>query len=172
LRAFRAARHRGGVAACTSNLGRCAARAGRFDEAHALLEEALRDAEAFGAQEIALDARARLAECLVFEGRHREAFASASTALELAGSGDATRSLRASLERIRGLAEAQDRAPDRAQSHFVESVRLARAAGSTLEEALTVQAADWVGCDPPSDVDADAVLETFGVVASPRVPLP
>jgi class 3 adenylate cyclase/tetratricopeptide (TPR) repeat protein len=172
LRTFRAARHRGAVAACTSNIGRCAARAGRYGEAHALLEEALRDAQAFGAQEIALGARARIAECLVFEGRHREAFRTASDVLESAGDNDATRALRASLERLRGLAEAQHRAPDRARTHFLDSVLLARDAGAELEEALTVQAAQAVGCELPSDCNAHAVLEMFGIVATPRVPLP
>jgi class 3 adenylate cyclase/tetratricopeptide (TPR) repeat protein len=172
LRDFRAAKHRAVVAACMSNIGRCAARAGRFDEAHELLEEALRDAEAFGARELALDARARIAECLVFEGRHREAFATATAALEEAGESEANRALCALLERLRGLAEAQDRAPERARAHFAESVRLARKANADLEEALTVAAASAVGLEAPSDRDAVAVLERFGVVASPRIPLP
>jgi tetratricopeptide (TPR) repeat protein len=172
LRTFRAARHRGAAAACTSNLGRCAARAGRYDEAHALLAEALRDAQAFGAQEIALGARARIAECLIFEGRHREAYDAASSALVSAGDDDATRALRAWLERVLGFAEAQDRAPDRARIHFLESIELAHAANAELEEALTVLAARAVGCEIPTDCDAEAVLETFGVVSIPRVPLP
>jgi class 3 adenylate cyclase/tetratricopeptide (TPR) repeat protein len=172
LRTFRAARHRGATAICTSSIGRCASRAGSFEEAHELLAEALRDAEAFGAGEIVLDAHARIAECLVFEGRHREAFAAATETLRLAGEGDETRALRALLERLRGLAEAQDRAPERSRPHFEESVRLAREAGAELEEALTCLAAATVGCEIASGCDPDAVLEKLGVVSTARVPLP
>ncbi len=172
LHTFRAARHRAAIALCTSNIGRLQARSGLFADAHLHLTEALRDAEEFGANEIALEARARIAECLVFEARHREAFAAATATVESAGLGDETRLLRASLERLLGVAEAQDRAPDRALPHFEEGLRLARAADGMLEQALLAKAASSVGCVLANAVDADAVLHAFGVVALPRVPLP
>lgn len=172
LRAFRAARHRGAAAVCMSNLGRCAARSGRFDEAHELLEEALRDAESFGATETALNTRARLAECLVLAGRHREGFAHASDTLRRAGGGNDTRALRAMLDRLLGVAEAQDRAPDQARPHFAESLALARAAGAEFEEALTLHALAETGVDVTGEHDAEALLERLGVISLPHVPLP
>ena len=172
LRTVRAARHRTATALCTSNIGRCASRAGRFDEAHALLKEAQSEADSFGALEIALDARVRIAECLVFEGRHREAFEAASDALRLAGTGEETRALRASLERLCGLAEAQDRSVERARPHFEESYRLAHEARAEFEEALTMRAATSVGCELAGECDAEAVFRKLGVVSTPRVPLP
>jgi class 3 adenylate cyclase/tetratricopeptide (TPR) repeat protein len=171
LRSFRAAQFRVAVALCTSDLGREAAREGRFDDAHQLLEQALADSEEYGANEFALDARARLAECLVFEGRHREAFAGATDVLERAGEGDATRPLRAMAERLLGLAEAQDRAKDRALPHLRRSVELARAAGADFELAMTLRALAELG-HTEGEAEAHEILERLGVVRLPRVPLP
>ena len=52
---------------------RAAARAGRFDEAHALFDEALAVFEELSAERFYVEANARRAECLVFEGRYQEA---------------------------------------------------------------------------------------------------
>ena len=171
LRAFRAAQHRSLVAILRSNLGRCAARAGELAEARELLAEAVAESGEYGESEFALEARARIVECLVFEGRHREAFAMASDVLEEAGDADATRPLRAMVERLRGLAEAQDRAKDRALPHLEASVELARAAGADFELALTLRALADLGFTDGED-EAKQILERLGVVRLPRVPLP
>ena len=171
LRAFRAAQHRSLVAICRSNLGRCAARAGELTAARELLEEAVAEAGEFGESEFALDARARIVECLVFEGRHREAFAMAGDVLAQAGDADSTRPLRAMAERLLGLAEAQDRAKDRALPHLERSVELARAAGADFELAMTLRALADLGFTD-GEAEATEILERLGVVRLPRVPLP
>jgi tetratricopeptide (TPR) repeat protein len=171
LRAFRAAQHRLAVSWCTSNLGRVAARSGRFEDAHRLLDQALADAEEYGAGEYALEASVRIAECLVFEGRHREAFAAAMDVLERAGEGDAMGATRAMAERLLGLAEAQDRTKERALPHLERSVELARAAGADFELALTLRALADLGVTE-SEPEATEILERLGVVRLPLVPLP
>ena len=67
-----------GVALGTSNLGRVAARAGRSEEAHALYADAAAQFEAIEARRYVTETRARIAECLVLEGRHAEAIAMAT----------------------------------------------------------------------------------------------
>ena len=62
-----------GEALGTSNLGRVAARAGRFEEAHGLYEDAERQFAEIGSKRYVTETRARVAEVLVFEGRHGEA---------------------------------------------------------------------------------------------------
>jgi class 3 adenylate cyclase/tetratricopeptide (TPR) repeat protein len=169
-RVFRAAQYAVGIAICSSNLGRAAARAGRFDEAHRLLEEALRSFEEIGAVEQALETRARLPECLVFEGRHREALAAANETLGRLP--DGLLPLRALLERLRGYAEAQDRAPERGRPYLEEALRLAREAGADFEAALTLLALADTGLEPEARVEARGILSRLGVIATPRIPLP
>ena len=62
-----------GEALGTSNLGRVAARARAFDEAHGLYEDAERLFGEIGSKRYATETRARVAEVFVFEGRHRGA---------------------------------------------------------------------------------------------------
>ncbi len=64
-----------GIALATSNLGRVAARARRFDEALELLAEALAAFEALGSEALARETEARRAECFVLAGRYQEALA-------------------------------------------------------------------------------------------------
>jgi class 3 adenylate cyclase/tetratricopeptide (TPR) repeat protein len=169
-RVFRAAGYPIGIAICTSNRGRLAARAGRFDEAHELLEEAARSLEEIGAAEQALETRARIAECLVFEGRHREAFAAATDTEERAPEG--LLPLRALLARLRGCAELQDRAPERGGLHLKASLDLARRAHAEFEVALTLLALADSGLEEGTHVEARAILGRLGVVATPRIPMP
>jgi hypothetical protein len=76
------------------------------------------------------------------------------------------------LDRLLGVAEAQDRAPDQARPHFAESLALARAAGAEFEEALTLHALAETGVDVTGEHDAEALLERLGVISLPHVPLP
>ena len=73
LRVSRASGWAFGAGAALSNLGRADARAGRFEEAHALFDDALAVFEELSAERFKVEAKARRAECLVFEGRHQEA---------------------------------------------------------------------------------------------------
>jgi hypothetical protein len=70
-----------GVALATSNLGRAAARAGRHDEALALLEEAVERFERIGAEGYVDETHARVAECLVLAGRPSDAVSVAEETL-------------------------------------------------------------------------------------------
>ena len=74
-RVCKAAGYALGEGAAADNLARLDARAGRFDEAHALFADARGVFERIGAAVFALEAQAREAECFVFEGRHGEAIA-------------------------------------------------------------------------------------------------
>ena len=170
LRASRAAGYAIGAALATSNLARVAARARRFDEARSLYAEAI---DAFGAIEAhyyVADARARLAECHVLEGRYGEAIDLAAATLADESAGDAVRIL---AERALGYALHQARRPDEARPHLEASLRLARTATSEYDVALTLRALAETGHgDATAGADADAILERLGVATLPRVPLP
>jgi predicted ATPase len=166
LRVWRAAEYGAGVALATSNLGRAAARAGRFDEAHALLDDALDRFQALGAEQFVVEAEVRLAECLVFEGRHKDA----AKAVERLLAADASTYI-ATLERLAGYAVIQSRAPfARAKPHFEASLDAAAGAEAPYEAALTLLAVAQTGGE--ASAEADEILSRLGVVATPTVPLP
>ena len=165
-RVWRAADYGLGVAIATFNLGRVAARSGRFDEAHTLLDEALEQFRALGAEQYVVEAEVRLAECLVFEGRHKEA----AKAVEMLLSANVSTYV-ATLERLAGYAVIQGRAPfAKAKPHFDASLEAARAAEAPYEAALTLLAVAQTG-GGASD-EADEILARLGVVSTPKVPLP
>jgi class 3 adenylate cyclase/tetratricopeptide (TPR) repeat protein len=166
LRVWRAAGYRVGIALATSNLARLAARGGSFDEAHRLFDDALAQFEELGADAFVGETRARVAECLVLEGRHKEATSLVGSLLE---NGAATQ--RAVLERLAGYAVVQSRAPfAKAKPHFDASAEAARAADAPYELALTLRAIAETGGD--DGAEAAAILERLGVVSTPSVPLP
>jgi class 3 adenylate cyclase/tetratricopeptide (TPR) repeat protein len=166
LRVWRAAKYGVGVALATSNLGRAAARAGRFDEARALLDDAVEQFRALGAEQLIVEAEVRLAECLVFEGRHKDA----SKAVERLRSTNAS-TYTATLERLAGYAVIQSRAPfARAKPHFDASLEAAQAAKAPYEAALTLLAVAQTGGQASGE--AEEILARLGVVSTPRVPLP
>jgi class 3 adenylate cyclase/tetratricopeptide (TPR) repeat protein len=166
-RAWRAARYPVGIALATSNLGRVAARAGSFAEGHELLDEALGLFEEIGAEAFVVETRSRKAECLVLEGRYQEALELLRPLLADGAGGQ-----RATIERLAGYALVQSRAPfDEAKPHFEASAAAADAAHAQYELALTRRAlAETSGAG--TDEEADAVLESLGVVRTAPVPLP
>ena len=105
-RVWRAARYPVGIALATSNLGRVAARATRFDEALELLAEALVLFESLGSEALVHETEARRAECLVLAGRFQEALDVAPTVLEAA---EENPLLYPFLERLHGYALVQAR---------------------------------------------------------------
>jgi class 3 adenylate cyclase/tetratricopeptide (TPR) repeat protein len=165
LRVWRAAEYRIGVALATSNLGRVMARSGQFEEAHRLLDDALAQFEELGAEAYVDETRARLAECLVFEGHHQQALAALAPLCE-PGSGQI-----AIAERLSGYAVVQSRAGfEAAKPHFERSLEAAEAAGAEYEVGLTLHAiAETSGVD---DGRAAEILGSLGVVSTPSVPLP
>jgi tetratricopeptide (TPR) repeat protein len=166
LRVWRAAGYRVGIALATSNLGRLAARCGSFEEAHSLFDAALAQFEELGADALLAETRARVAECLVLEGRHKEATALVASLLDN-GAG----SQLAVLERLAGYAIVQSRAPfARAKAHFDASAEAARAADAPYELALTLRAVAETGGEDSGE--SAAIFERLGVVSTPAVPLP
>ena len=165
LRVWRAADYRIGVALATSNLGRVMARNGQLEDAHRLLEDALAQFEELGAEDYIRETQARLAECLVLEGRHQEASAALSPLLE-----EESPQL-AVAERLAGYAVVQSRAGfEAAKPHFERSLKAARAANAEYELALTLRAiAETSGGD---DGQGSELLARLGIVSTPSIPLP
>ncbi len=173
LRVSRASTWAFGEGAALSNLGRAAARAGRFDEAHTFFDQALTVFDALSTERFQVEVKARRAECLVFEGRYREAL---DVAIECrtAATKSPVGGLEALVERSIGYALQQARRPEEARPHFEESLRIARELKAEYEVALTLRA--MAATRYPSDEDlgaqSDAILGRLGVVLVPSVPLP
>jgi class 3 adenylate cyclase len=174
LRVCRAAGYALGEAFVTANLGRAAARGGRFGEAHAFLDEAVEKLREIGSDSLALEADARRAECFVFEGRHRDAARLAEQSLARAAELGRLDTMGPMLERALGYALHQGRQGTKARPHLEESLRLAREAQAEYEVALTLRALAETGAPQAEEqaAEAAAIFERLGVIATPRVPLP
>ena len=173
----RAARFPIGVAFGTSNLGRAAARAGRFDEAAELLDEALAEFTEIGAESFVLETQARIAELRVLRGDPAAALTVVDEADDLALRLGGMTAVRAILHRVWGYALAQQGDPDLARAALEASLRLARESRAAYEEALTLEAlarlAASLGDDGSTAAAAAQVLfDRLGVVRTPAVPLP
>ena len=173
VRVSRASRFPIGAALGTSNLGRLAARDGRFAEAHELLDDAAAAFSAIDDSRYVNETNARRAECLVLEGRYSEALEVASALLEAARE-TPFGGLEALVERTIGLALHQARKPDEGTQHLLESLRIARDNRASYEEALTLRAlADTKAPDADADrAQSNEILARLGVVSVPKVPLP
>jgi class 3 adenylate cyclase/tetratricopeptide (TPR) repeat protein len=174
VRVSRASRFPIGAALGTSNLGRLAARDGRFPEAHALLDEAAAAFAEIDGGRYVNETQARRAECLVLEARYSEALEVATSLLE-ASRETPFGGLEALVERTIGLALHQARRPDEGTPHLLESLRIARDLRAVYEEALTLRALADTRAPPDADTyrsESDAILERLGVVSVPKVPLP
>ena len=90
-----------------SELGRLAARAGRFEEATESLAQALAEFQHIGEKQTVVETRARIAENLAFQGAAEAALAEARSALETTEARDGTHQASAMLHRIRGYALAR-----------------------------------------------------------------
>jgi class 3 adenylate cyclase/tetratricopeptide (TPR) repeat protein len=173
LRVSRASGWAFGAGAAMSNLGRANARAGLFEEAHAFFDDALAVFEELSAERFKVEAKARRAECLVYEGRHQEALTAATECRE-AATKSPVGGVEALIERSIGFAFHQARRSDEARPHFEESLAIARKLKVEYEVALTLRA--MAATKYPSDDDlaaqSDEILERLGVVSLPAVPLP
>jgi tetratricopeptide (TPR) repeat protein len=173
LRVSRASGWAFGVGAAQSNLGRAAARAGRFEEAHPLFDDALAVFEELSAERFQVEAKARRAECLVFEGRYQEALEVATGSREAAAKSPVG-GVESLIERSIGYALHQARRPEEARPHFEESLRIARELKVQYEVALTLRAMAATHHPTTEDLAAqsDEILEGLGVVSLAPVPLP
>ncbi len=173
LRVSRASGWAFGAGAAMSNLGRANGRAGRFEDAHALFDDALAVFAELSAERFKVEAKARRAECLVYEGRHQEALA-AATECRAAATKSPVGGVEALIERSIGYAHHQARRPDEARPHFEESLRIARELKVQYEVALTLRAMAATGYLRAEELalESDEILELLGVVSLPAVPLP
>jgi class 3 adenylate cyclase/tetratricopeptide (TPR) repeat protein len=173
MRVWRASNYALAIAITSSNLGRIVARAGRTEEARALLEEARTAFAELGNPAWVAEATARIAEAYALAGEYREARAEAEAALAQAHAADAPPVLEAMTERLLGYALVQARQPDEAVEHFERSLALAREVGANLEVALTLRAMSDAGLAGPEAASESAdILRRLSVVSLPRVPLP
>jgi class 3 adenylate cyclase/tetratricopeptide (TPR) repeat protein len=178
LRVWRAAGFRAGVADATIHLGRVASRAGRFDEAVALFEEARAEYVDVGAGSLVLETDARMAECLLFQGKPSEVLRIVSDALARAEAMGGMGAQVAMLHRLRGYAFAQRGEYERASDALDRSLEIARARDAEFELALTLRAK----CDiaavtgdpsaPACEEESEAIFSRLDVVRVPAVPLP
>ena len=173
LRACRAAGWPFGAGAALSNLGRAAARRGDFEEAHSRYDDALAIFEELSAERFKVEAKARLAECLVLEGHHEQALATVAECRDMARK-TPVGGLEALIERNLGYALCQARRHDEATPHFEDSLQLAREQHAEFEVALTLRAMASVDSDEAAALreESDAILARLGVVSVPKVPLP
>jgi tetratricopeptide (TPR) repeat protein len=171
LRVFQAAGFKSRVAVSKRYLGRIAAASGRFDEAHALLEEARAIFLEVGAQNEVNETEGRLAECLLLHGKGRAALELLDTALP--------RAQRSGFERLPmlkrlyacGLAQIGDL--EGAQKAFEEALEDARARAMAFECALALDGLSRLDGAPAPDhaAERDVIFEQLGVVSLPEIPL-
>jgi class 3 adenylate cyclase/tetratricopeptide (TPR) repeat protein len=173
LRVSRASGWSFGEGAALSNLGRADARAGRFEQAHRFFEQALAVFDELSAERFAVEAKARQAECFVFEGRYQEALEVATECRDAAAKSPVG-GVEALIERSIGYALHQARRPDQARPHFEESLRLARELKAQYELALTLRALAATGHPGADDfaAESEAILAALEVLSIPSVPLP
>jgi class 3 adenylate cyclase/tetratricopeptide (TPR) repeat protein len=140
LRVWRAAQAPSFVAFGKSQLGRLAARSGRFDEALELLRSARDDYVRDGEHAEILETDARIAECLVLQGAFADARAAADDALVRASSHSAVLSQIPLLQRVRGLALANLGDVEAAVGALEASLSGAHERRARHEEAWTLHA--------------------------------
>ena len=139
LRVWRASEYRYFLAGCLSDLGRVAARTGRFDEAIAMLDEARTLLSDVGAEGELIDVLVRTAECRVLMGDGASALEILDDAGARIGGTDASLAT-PSLDRVRGYALAECGRMADAREAFESSLSAARAQASDLDVANALHA--------------------------------
>lgn len=176
LRVWRASEYRYFLAGCLSDLGRLAARTHRFEEALAMLDEALTLFSDVGAEEEIVDVVARTAECRLMMGESDKALMLADEASDKMHGTEAAAMATPKLDRIRGYALLQmDRAPEAGEA-FARSLEAARAQGVEHEVAMTLHATirlaeTQAGIAPFGTVEErDEILSRLGISALVEAP--
>ena len=169
LRVWRASEYRYFLAGCLSDLGRIAARTQRFDEALAMLDEALTLFSDVGAEEEIVDVVLRKAECRVLMGEGEETLALVEQAASEMKGTEATALSMPRLDRIRGYALQQVGRAREAEAAFARSLDAARAQRVDHEVALTLHAtirlAETEGSSAPkgAPVERDEIFDRLGI---------
>jgi tetratricopeptide (TPR) repeat protein len=161
--------HRGLSMMSRLNLGRAAARAGRFTEADELLRESLEGFREIHAASFEQEVHARIAEAAVLAGDHERALSEAELAERLSDA-ELHPTLRALLHRVRGFAYLQLGRADDAEREFEQSVEAARSADALYELALSLRAEQVLQGDAADDGEAQQLLDALQVTCVPNVP--
>jgi len=170
LHVWRAASAPSFIAFGKSQLGRLAARSGRFDEALSLLGSARDDYVRDGEQAEVLETDARLAECLALQGEFGAALAAVDDALARASSNAAVLTQIPLLQRVRGLALAGMGDLDAALSALEASLSGAHERRAEHEVAWSLHAVIGVrraAGMPPDDAiiaEQSELFEQLGIV--------
>ena len=149
------------------NLGRAAARAGRFAEADELLEEAAEGFREIHAASFEQEVHARIAEASVFAGDPARALREVEVAEAV---GELSPALRALLQRVRGYAYLQQQRGDDAAREFGESIEAARGANALYELALSLRAVEVLRGESAENREAQRLLDALDVTSIPIVP--
>ena len=171
-RIWRAAGYRRGTATIDINLGQRRRGQGQFGQALGLFEAAVKEALGVGSQAEALDARSRLAECLLVVGRPAEALCEVDDTLQMARALGGVSPQAPLLNRVRGTALLELGREEDAMAALDESLQAGRARGADYHVALTlrVQSLLYEG-DPDRSstlrAESTALLERLGVVWVP-----
>jgi tetratricopeptide (TPR) repeat protein len=176
LRVRQAAGDQVGVAMASSHLGRLAARKGAYEEARVLLYRAQTGFREAGAEGEAREVDARVAECLLLEGRAVEALADIESSLRQDASRNAPGIQTATLHRLAGYAYIQIGDYDTARMHLEDSYQAAKERRSEYEMALARRAqarlADFLDeALPEAWAECKAILDRLGIVQVCEPPL-
>jgi tetratricopeptide (TPR) repeat protein len=173
LRIFKASGVRPQEVFAVAELAATASRAGRFDEAVVMFDEAEALVRELG-DEYAADVAGLRAECLVLQGRPDEA---APLIDGLLSTLPTNHPFVPWLLRNRGYASAQNGDRAGAQRSLRESLRSARSLGADHDVAFALEAFVRCGLSDGRSVDEmqrerDELNDRLGIVAVPHVPLP
>ena len=158
LREFRAANDRWMVAVTTSNLGRIATRASRFQEGLELLEWAVAELRDIGAEHFAIDAESRVAENRILAGDIENGLELAEQLLQKLTSADDER--HRLLHRLRASAAFATGNTTYARSELERGLEDARSKGNDFEVALYL---DTLSCVCGGEVDESYQTEAAGI---------
>jgi hypothetical protein len=153
----------------TSGLSRLELRAGRVDDAIAMLTDALAEFTALGATSYVLDTHVRRVECLLY-ARQPDAAIELATAVERDVADAAVPVLPLTLARFHGVALLQrgDRAAAIAKLRV--AVAEARRCGVDYEVARSLQVMVAAGSTHVDRNEIAEILRRLGVVGSPPLP--
>lgn len=170
FRVLLAAGHRKGVMLAKLDLATAAYLAGRYDDGVRLIGEATAEALDFGANMLALEAAARLAECLLLSGDPAGAREQAGLTLEKARSSPGAARLSPLLLRVRGVAAGQLGDRSGALEDLHQSLRSAKERDAPFDVALSLHALAQLGADevgPREDLlgESREILDKLGVLA-------
>jgi class 3 adenylate cyclase/tetratricopeptide (TPR) repeat protein len=178
LRVCRAADYRSGTAFARSLLGRIAAHTGRPEEADDHFDAARREYSAAGLDGDVEETDTHRVECLVLQGRARDALALADETMRATAGDDSVERDLARLERVRGYALLQLGDHAAANVAFDTSLDAARARDADYEVALSLlalarlaRAGGDLEATSAFEAEGHAILEPLGVRAVPDFPV-